>query len=120
MLKLLRRFLTNESGQDLIEYVVLTGFISLSAVAFTLTSLGNSVGDVFDDIGQALPLSDPADSGPGDDGDDDDGDDDDGDDDDGDDDDGDDDDGDDDDGDDDDGDDDDGDDDDGDDDDGDD
>lgn len=32
---------------------VLTGFISLSAVALTLTSLGTSVGSVFDDIGQA-------------------------------------------------------------------
>ena len=73
MLKLLRELVRKESGQDLLEYVVLTGFISLSAVAFTLTSLGNSVSDTFDDIGQALPAGNSPDSGSGDDGSDDDG-----------------------------------------------
>ncbi len=40
------RFIRDEEGQDLIEYALLAGFISLVAVA-AITSVGTGVNDVY-------------------------------------------------------------------------
>ena len=68
MLKLLRKLVKKDRAQDLIEYAVLAGFISLAGV-FAITSVGSSVTGAFDDIAQVLQVGG---SGSGDDDDDDD------------------------------------------------
>ncbi len=45
------RLMTDDSGQDLIEYALLAGFISLVAVA-AITSVGTGVNNVYDEIDQ--------------------------------------------------------------------
>ncbi len=55
--KLFRNFVQDESGQDLIEYALLAGFISLVAVV-AITSVGTGVKTVYGNIDtqvQAIP-----------------------------------------------------------------
>jgi len=49
----LRSFSRNEEGQDLIEYALLVGLISLVAVA-AITAAGGSVNTIFTNIGARL------------------------------------------------------------------
>ena len=49
----LRSFSRNEEGQDLIEYALLVGLISLVAVA-AITAAGTSVNDIFTNISARL------------------------------------------------------------------
>jgi pilus assembly protein Flp/PilA len=49
----LRSFLRNEEGQDLIEYALLVGLISLVAVA-AITLAGSAVNDIFTNIAGKL------------------------------------------------------------------
>ena len=53
MKALLSRFVTEEHGQDLIEYALLAGFISLAAVA-AITSISNEVTGIYQDTEQAV------------------------------------------------------------------
>ena len=46
---LFKSFVNDESGQDLIEYALLAGFISLVAVV-AITSVGNGVNGVYNDL----------------------------------------------------------------------
>ena len=46
MKNLLNRFVRDEQGQDLIEYALLAGFISLVAVA-AITAVGTGVNSVY-------------------------------------------------------------------------
>ena len=57
MKELLTRFMQEESGQDLIEYALLAGFISLVAVV-AITQVGTGVNTVYGNIDaqvQAIP-----------------------------------------------------------------
>ncbi len=49
MKALLTRFVRDDEGQDLIEYALLAGFISLVAVA-AIISVGTGVNDVYNSI----------------------------------------------------------------------
>ena len=49
MKDLLTRIATDESGQDLIEYALLAGFISLVAVV-AITSVGQGINGVYGDL----------------------------------------------------------------------
>jgi pilus assembly protein Flp/PilA len=49
----LRSFARNEEAQDLIEYALLVGLISLVAVV-AITAAGGSVNTIFTNIGTAL------------------------------------------------------------------
>ena len=49
----LRAFARNDEAQDLIEYALLVGLISLVAVA-AITAAGGSVNQIFTSIGAAL------------------------------------------------------------------
>ena len=49
----LRVFARNEEAQDLIEYALLVGLISLVAVV-AITAAGGSVNDIFTNIGARL------------------------------------------------------------------
>jgi pilus assembly protein Flp/PilA len=49
MTALLKRLVKNEEGQDLIEYALLAGFISLVAVA-AITQVGIGVNGVYNNI----------------------------------------------------------------------
>jgi pilus assembly protein Flp/PilA len=49
----LRMFAGNEEGQDLIEYALLVGLISLVAVV-AITAAGTSVNNIFANIGARL------------------------------------------------------------------
>jgi pilus assembly protein Flp/PilA len=53
MKALLSRFVTEEHGQDLIEYALLAGFISLAAVA-AITSISNEVAGIYQDTEKAV------------------------------------------------------------------
>jgi pilus assembly protein Flp/PilA len=53
MKTLLSRFVTEEHGQDLIEYALLAGFISLAAVA-AITSISTELAGLYGDTEQAL------------------------------------------------------------------
>jgi Flp pilus assembly pilin Flp len=55
MRKLLRRFVLEEQGQDLIEYALLAGFISLIAVA-AITQVGIGVNGVYGNINGQVAL----------------------------------------------------------------
>jgi pilus assembly protein Flp/PilA len=46
MMARLSRFVTEEHGQDLIEYALLAGFISLAAVA-AITSIGPEIASIY-------------------------------------------------------------------------
>lgn len=57
MKKFFTQFVQDESGQDLIEYALLAGFISLVAVA-AITTVGTGVNTVYGNIDtqvQAIP-----------------------------------------------------------------
>jgi pilus assembly protein Flp/PilA len=49
MKNLLNRFVRDEQGQDLIEYALLAGFISLVAVA-AITAVGSGVNNVYEEL----------------------------------------------------------------------
>ena len=49
MKNLLNRFVRDEQGQDLIEYALLAGFISLVAVA-AITAVGTGVNNVYKEL----------------------------------------------------------------------
>jgi len=49
MRDLFKRFVHDESGQDLIEYALLAGFISLVAVT-AITSVGTGINAVYGDV----------------------------------------------------------------------
>lgn len=49
MKNLFNRFVRDEQGQDLIEYALLAGFISLVAVA-AITAVGTGLKDVYEDL----------------------------------------------------------------------
>jgi len=53
MKALLTRFVREEHGQDLIEYALLAGFISLSAVA-AITAISSEVAGIYQDAEQAV------------------------------------------------------------------
>jgi len=56
-MSLLRRFIREESGQDLVEYAFLTGLIGLVAAA-GVTLVGTAVNDYYTtDIAGAAPLN---------------------------------------------------------------
>ncbi len=46
MMELLKRFVKDEEGQDLVEYALLLVFLALAAIA-VLPTLGNAVNNVF-------------------------------------------------------------------------
>ncbi len=46
-------FLSDESGQDLIEYALVAALVGLGAVA-SMKSLANSLGNTFNTIGNSL------------------------------------------------------------------
>jgi pilus assembly protein Flp/PilA len=49
MKALLHRFVREEEGQDLIEYALLAGFISLAAVG-AVTSVGTALDGLYDNV----------------------------------------------------------------------
>ena len=56
MKALLKKLVAEESGQDLIEYALLAGFISLIAVG-AITAVGLGVDGVFQQIAATAPLA---------------------------------------------------------------
>ena len=53
MIELLRKFIRDEEGQDLVEYALLLVFLALAAIAI-LPTLGSSVNRVFSQSNSAL------------------------------------------------------------------
>ena len=53
MLELLKRFVKDEEGQDLVEYALLLVFLALAAIA-VLPFLGSAVNKVFSQSGSTL------------------------------------------------------------------
>jgi pilus assembly protein Flp/PilA len=53
MKQLLKNLMTEESGQDLIEYALVAALVGLGAVA-AMNSLANSIGNTFNGVGNAL------------------------------------------------------------------
>jgi pilus assembly protein Flp/PilA len=53
--KLLKNFVNDESGQDLIEYALLAGFISLVAVV-AITQVGTGVNSVYGGLNTQVGL----------------------------------------------------------------
>jgi len=49
MKKLVAQFVRDEQGQDLIEYALLAGFISLAVVA-VVTNIGTSLNGLYDNV----------------------------------------------------------------------
>ena len=49
MMNLINRFVREDAGQDLIEYALLAGFISLVAVA-AITTTGTSLNTLFSNV----------------------------------------------------------------------
>ncbi len=54
MKNLMKRFVNEEAGQDLIEYALLAGLIALVCVA-TITSAGGKVSGLFGKVDTAIP-----------------------------------------------------------------
>jgi Flp pilus assembly pilin Flp len=54
--KLLKQFLNDEEGQDLVEYALLLVFLALAAIAL-LPTLGSTVNKVFSQSNSALNAS---------------------------------------------------------------
>jgi pilus assembly protein Flp/PilA len=50
MKNMIARFIREEAGQDLIEYALLAGFISLAAVG-AITTVGTNVNALFTNVG---------------------------------------------------------------------
>ncbi len=55
MKELLKSFVQDESGQDLIEYALLAGFISLVAVA-AITTVGTGINTVYGNLNTQVAL----------------------------------------------------------------
>lgn len=53
MSRMLRGFVADESGQDLIEYALLTSFLAIASIA-VLKLLGSHIAKAFSPISQAL------------------------------------------------------------------
>jgi pilus assembly protein Flp/PilA len=53
MKQLLKNLMTEESGQDLIEYALVAALVGLGAVA-AMKGLSNSIGNTFNNIGTSL------------------------------------------------------------------
>lgn len=53
MSRLLKRFMREEQGQDLVEYALLLVFLALAAIA-VLPTLGNAVNNVFSQSSSTL------------------------------------------------------------------
>lgn len=53
MTQLLRNLMTEDSGQDLIEYALVAALVGLGAVA-SITSLKNSISNTFNSVGTSL------------------------------------------------------------------
>jgi pilus assembly protein Flp/PilA len=53
MLELLKRFMKEEEGQDLVEYALLLVFLALAAIA-VLPTLGRAVNNVFSQSSSTL------------------------------------------------------------------
>jgi pilus assembly protein Flp/PilA len=53
MKQLLKNLMTEDSGQDLIEYALVAALIGLGAIA-SITALKNSISSSFNSIGSAL------------------------------------------------------------------
>jgi Flp pilus assembly pilin Flp len=56
MLELMKKFMKDEEGQDLVEYALLLVFLALAAIAI-LPTLGSSVNKVFSQSNSALNAS---------------------------------------------------------------
>jgi Flp pilus assembly pilin Flp len=56
MLELMKRFVKDEEGQDLVEYALLLVFLALAAIAI-LPTLGSSVNKVFSQSNSSLNAS---------------------------------------------------------------
>ena len=54
MTNLFRRFIREETGQDLIEYALLAGLIALVCVA-TITNAGQAVSTLFGNVDASIP-----------------------------------------------------------------
>ena len=50
---LLRRFTRDDRGQDLIEYALLCGFVTLGVI-LTVTNIGTTVDGIFDNVGSGV------------------------------------------------------------------
>ena len=59
MKNLFNRIAREESGQDLIEYALLAGLISLASIA-AITTLGGNIQTKFTDVGAAVTAAGPA------------------------------------------------------------
>ena len=53
MKKLFTQFVQEESGQDMIEYVLILGFVCVGAAAI-VTSVGDSIGSIFSTANEHL------------------------------------------------------------------
>ena len=53
MRQLIQRFMADDGGQDLIEYALLCGFITLGVVLAT-TNLGSAVNGIFTGVGTGV------------------------------------------------------------------
>jgi pilus assembly protein Flp/PilA len=53
MKQLLRNLMTEDSGQDLIEYALVAALVGLGAVA-SITALKNSIANTFNSVGSQL------------------------------------------------------------------
>jgi pilus assembly protein Flp/PilA len=51
--QIIRNLLSDESGQDLIEYALVAALVGLGAVA-AMSKLGNSIGNSFNSVGTSL------------------------------------------------------------------
>lgn len=56
---MIRRFIYNEQGQDIVEYSLLLVLIGLAGV-FILTAMGQSIGNIFEKISSKLSAADEA------------------------------------------------------------
>ena len=52
-MKLVKKFLNEESGQDLIEYALIAALLALAAIG-AMTSLANNIKNVFGNVGNNL------------------------------------------------------------------
>ena len=52
----LKNLMTEESGQDLIEYALVAALVGLGSVA-AMSGLANSIGNAFNGVGTALSTS---------------------------------------------------------------
>jgi pilus assembly protein Flp/PilA len=53
MKQIIKNFISDESGQDLIEYALVAALVGLGSVA-AMSGLANSIGNTFTGVGTAL------------------------------------------------------------------